>query len=46
MKALAPIAVCIALLLTACGRGDAFAGPDAGGGFPCPNNAFLDCARP
>lgn len=27
MKTLAPIAFCLALLLTACGRGDAFAGP-------------------
>jgi hypothetical protein len=44
---LAAIAISMVVLLCACGvRGDSFAGPDPGGGYPCPNNAFEDCARP
>jgi hypothetical protein len=45
---MASVALALALLPAGCsgGRGDAFAGPDPGGGYPCPNNAFADCARP
>jgi hypothetical protein len=25
--------------------GNAFAGPNPGGGFPCPHNSFADCAE-
>ncbi len=48
MERLTLIAVGLALLLSACGGGggNAFAGPDPGGGYPCPNNAFEDCAVP
>jgi hypothetical protein len=40
------LAVCLALFLVGCARGNTFAGPDPGGGFECPNNAFEDCADP
>jgi hypothetical protein len=44
---LAPIILGMAMLLAACsGRGNALAGPDPGGGYPCPHNAFEDCANP
>lgn len=44
---LALIVLSLAVLLSACGgRGNAVAGPDPGGGYPCPNNAFEDCANP
>lgn len=47
MGRLTLIALCLATLLAACGgRDDALAGPDPGGGYPCPNNAFEDCANP
>jgi hypothetical protein len=40
------IALSLVMLLTACGgRGNALAGPDPGGGYPCANNAFEDCAN-
>jgi len=45
---LASFAVVLAVLLAACGSGvgNANAGPDPGGGFPCPHNAFEGCANP
>jgi hypothetical protein len=47
MARLALAALCLAWLLSACAtRGNSFAGPDPGGGFPCPHNAFEDCADP
>jgi hypothetical protein len=47
MERLVLIAVSLMLLLTACGGGgNANAGPDAGGGFYCPHNAFEGCANP
>jgi hypothetical protein len=43
---LAAIAISMVTLLSeGGGRGNAFAGPDSGGGYPCPNNAFEGCAR-
>jgi hypothetical protein len=38
----------LALLLAACGSavGNASLGPDPGGGFYCPHNAFLGCVNP
>ena len=43
----AVIAGLLVLSLAACQgtSGNAFAGPNPGGGFPCPHNAFEDCAE-
>ncbi len=40
------LAVCLALFLAECARGNTFAGPDPGGGLECPDNAFEDCSNP
>ena len=38
----------LAVLLAACGSAiqNATLGPDAGGGFDCPHNAFQGCVNP
>jgi hypothetical protein len=44
----APFLLLLTMLLSGCsaGGGNAGLGPDPGGGFDCPNNAFEDCANP
>src|SRR5215472_5389565 len=44
----AALALAVTVALGGCqaGLGNAFIGPNPGGGFPCPHNAFEDCALP
>lgn len=44
----ASLATILAVLLAGCGSsgGNASLGPDPGGGFYCPNNAFEGCVNP
>jgi hypothetical protein len=44
----APFVFLLAALLAGCGStgGNANLGPDPGGGFYCPHNAFEGCANP
>jgi hypothetical protein len=45
--AMIAIGLIILLLLSACsGGGNTSAGPDPGGGFYCPNNAYEGCVNP
>ena len=49
MPIIAPLLLVFACLLTGCGSnaGDAaIRGPNPGGGFYCPHNAFIGCAYP
>lgn len=43
-----PLVVALAMLLSACGSwgGNASLGPNPGGGFYCPNNAYEGCVNP
>ena len=45
---LVPLGFVLAFLLANCGsaRGNANLGPDPGGGFYCPHNAFEGCINP